>query len=232
MERNLVKLNSPSLRSQAGLFSEYKYDVKSVEYLEHVKRTDVVNIFDLCSTRATERIFYKTSRVDISLLFWYSFKSICTRKEFDITIKHKAFPSAGGRHSIDVLYITHHNNRWNCFLYDDCAHALCLLDINNRQILNFIHKISSVLDPQFGDIIWFVSQDLKLSSKYENAESLIWRDAGVALGHLAFVAEAIGLNFCPLGITGDNEIRELLCIPESLSPVGGCIVGRKGPYEK
>jgi hypothetical protein len=43
----------------------------------------------------------------------------------------------------------------------------------------------------------------KTAAKYEHFESLVWRDAGVVLGYMSIVAEALGLNFCPLGLVGD-----------------------------
>ena len=227
MERNCTKLNSPALRGQNISFSEYCYNIKGIRYLECVPQAKSVDVFGVCLRRRTERVFFETNAKDVSLLFWYSFKTIHIQNKQGVIIKHKALPSAGGRHAIDVLYIACKNDVWECSLYDDHAHALCLLHVSSQKIIDFIYKISLVLDPQFGDIIWFVSQDQKLSSKYKNAESLIWRDAGVVLGHLALVAEALELNFCPLGITGDDEIRELLDIPGRLSAVGGCIVGKK-----
>lgn len=223
-----IKLGSPRLREAISNFSEYKYCIKAVHYLSVSNPGKCIDIFSTCMNRVTERIFNKTTRSDISTLLWHCFKTIQTRNEFDVLIKHKPIQSAGGRHPIDIIYISRNDNLWECFLYDDHAHALCLLDTSQEAVASFVHEISLILDPQAGDIIWFISQDMKTSTKYTHSESLIWRDAGVALGHMALIAEALDLNFCPLGISGEQEIKELLNIPPHLSAVGGCIIGKRG----
>lgn len=224
-----IKLGSPGLRDTISCFSEYKYTIKAVHYLNTNNTPKYVDIFSTCMSKVTERSFNKTTLADISSLFWHCFKTIRTKNEFGVLIKHKPIQSAGGRHPIDVIYISRHNNLWECFLYDDNAHALCLLDTSPQAVASFIHEVSLVLDPQAGDIIWFISQDTKTSTKYIHPESLLWRDAGVALGHMALVAEALELNFCPLGISGEQEIKALLNIPPYLSAVGGCIIGKRTP---
>jgi hypothetical protein len=58
-------------------------------------------------------------------------------------------------------------------------------------------------------MLLFVGEPGKTFSKYNHATSLVWRDAGVLIGHMALVAESLGLNFCPLGITGEPWVSEL-----------------------
>ncbi|MFO6292409.1 hypothetical protein, partial [Pseudomonas aeruginosa] len=49
----------------------------------------------------------------------------------------------------------------------------------------------------------FLAEPGKTLGKYQDGCSLIWRDAGALLGVMALTATAQGLNFCPLGITGE-----------------------------
>jgi hypothetical protein len=55
----------------------------------------------------------------------------------------------------------------------------------------------------------FAAEPGKTFSKYTEANSLIWRDAGVLLGYFSFVAHALQLSFCPLGITGECWASQL-----------------------
>ena len=70
-----------------------------------------------------------------------------------------------------------------------------------------------------------VAEPGKTAAKYANSESLVWRDAGVLLGYMSVVAEALGLGFCPLGITGQAYVSALSA-DARLTGVGLAVVGR------
>ncbi|SEM10533.1 hypothetical protein SAMN05518845_11692 [Variovorax sp. YR750] len=75
-------------------------------------------------------------------------------------------------------------------------------------------------------LLLLVAEPGKTAAKYFNSESLVWRDAGVLLGYLSLAAEALGLAFVPLGITGDPWAGKL--VDESgLAGVGAALVGRR-----
>ena len=53
----------------------------------------------------------------------------------------------------------------------------------------------------------------------------MWRDAGVVLGYMSLVAEALSLAFCPLGITGEPFLTDYLSTASRLKAVGLAILG-------
>ncbi len=65
-----------------------------------------------------------------------------------------------------------------------------------------------------------VSDCIALASWYEEFETLVWKDAGVLLGYLTVVAEALSLNCCILGINAAEQISKVLKLPSHLIPVG------------
>lgn len=72
--------------------------------------------------------------------------------------------------------------------------------------------------------ILFLSEPGKTLGKYQNGCSLIWRDAGALLGVMALTATAQGLNFCPLGITGEPWASNL-AEQGKLAGVGFALLG-------
>ena len=127
------------------------------------------------------------------------------------------------------MHITLRDDKgWVCYLYNDNIHAFSLLKIEQEKVNTFVSSIQeNMLNIQNGDLIWFISQDARTSSKYKHSESLLWRDAGVILGLFSIVAEALQLNFCPLGITGEPEILSFFDNNSGLSALGGAVLGRK-----
>jgi hypothetical protein len=82
----------------------------------------------------------------------------------------------------------------------------------------------ALVDCKRASVIAFAAEVGRTSVKYANPESLVWRDAGVLLGYLHLCAEALGLAFTPLGITGDPYIRHLDG-QDRLRGVGLAVVG-------
>ncbi len=69
--------------------------------------------------------------------------------------------------------------------------------------------VDDVLDSQAATIVLLAAEPGKTLAKYENGASLVWRDAGALLATMAFAAHSLGMNFCPLGITGERCVRSL-----------------------
>jgi nitroreductase len=56
-------------------------------------------------------------------------------------------------------------------------------------------------------------------------------DIGIVVGYLVLAAHAMGLGTCPIGLITafDDDIKELLSIPEDKKVVIGIAVGYKDP---
>jgi hypothetical protein len=77
----------------------------------------------------------------------------------------------------------------------------------------------------FGTLVSLVAEPGKTAAKYANHESLVWRDAGVVLGYMSLMAEALKLSFCPLGITGRPYVTDCLPNASTLQAVGLAVLG-------
>jgi SagB-type dehydrogenase family enzyme len=132
-------------------------------------------------------------------------------------------PSAGAMHSIHVLLCRASGPWWR---YDPIEHALCELPETHANAASARRAASELINVGNGVVVALVAEPGKTEAKYTNADSLVWRDAGVVLGYLSVVAEALSLSFCPLGLTGDPHIANLLASSTALRGAGLAVLGR------
>lgn len=129
--------------------------------------------------------------------------------------------SAGAIHPVHLVLTGPNFPGW--WRYDPEHHAL-------SQVPSLIDSVvvrkamDEVVETSAATLILFVAEPGKTAAKYADPESLIWRDAGVLLGFLAMGSEALGLSFCPLGVTGEPWASQLLSQP-GLVGVGAALVG-------
>ena len=90
-------------------------------------------------------------------------------------------PSAGALHCIDTLLIDWRTSR-RVARYDPSDHTLDLLHIAKYDYLDkFVSRCEAILPNASQTAIVLVADLPRINSKYENPESLIWRDAGILL---------------------------------------------------
>lgn len=143
-----------------------------------------------------------------------------------ITTKRTA-PSAGGRHPIDILVSLPSNGNQRRLLnyYNPIDHSLNELVIDSDAQINFFDEVNQNLAIKDAFLLWFSIQPSKTASKYENAESLYWRDAGALLYCIQLVSIFLGLKSCPLGTLAANSFNNLFGNDQLLSG-GGIIIGK------
>ncbi|WP_460578029.1 nitroreductase family protein [Hymenobacter coalescens] len=183
------------------------------------------SFFKVLGARASRRRFKQIADEKLADFLWYSAKALTMSQGPDaIFCQHRYVPSAGGIHPIDLLIISPVERTVS--LYDPVAHALCLLDISDDRLNAFLTYTEAVLNPESGVMIWYAARPEKVSAKYQNEISLIWRDAGALIASMYLIAEALRLNCCALGVLGNNELRALTD-NSSILGVGGCIIGSR-----
>jgi hypothetical protein len=109
--------------------------------------------------------------------------------------------------------------------YDQVEHALVELRGSEANADLVRQRAAELFDVDRGLVLALVAEPGKTGSKYVNPESLVWRDAGVVLGYMSMVAEVLGLSFCPLGITADTELADLLGTTTLLFGAGLAVLG-------
>lgn len=142
--------------------------------------------------------------------------------------EHRASPSGGGRHPINIVVLNLIGREQEILLYDSLTHSLSELgDINAEDLRGFVSAVDEVLPLNGACILWFIAQFDKTLSKYEGGDSLVWQDAGCLLSTTYLVAEALDFNCCAIGITGEPYISEMLSAAPLVEGVGGCLIWKK-----
>lgn len=184
-----------------------------------------VDLVRLLEDRETRRHFPKKVTIELlGQLLWLSCRSRSSRpSEFGFNLDSRPTPSAGAIHPVHVLISREPGEPWS--RYDPAGH--CLVEINGSEIhADTARAIADQVVPLDEAVfLAFVAEPDKTAAKYEHSQSLVWRDAGVLLGYLSLISEALDLNFCPLGATGNPHMAELLGHHSDLTGVGFALIG-------
>lgn len=136
---------------------------------------------------------------------------------------YRPVPSAGAIHPVHI--VLHRPGDIALHRYDPSEHGLRQLD-ESLDVIGLRSAMHDVIDAPNATLLLFVAEPGMTGSKYENATSLVWRDAGVLLGAIAMAAEALSLSFSPLGVTGEPWAGRL--VPGApLVGVGAAFVGAR-----
>ena len=190
-------------------------------------RNDPVNVdlVHLLENRQTRRHFPRKISIEVlGQLLWLSCRSRSSRSsELGFNLDSRPAPSAGAIHPVHVLISYGPEVPWS--RYDPAGH--CLVEINNSEIhANTARGFANeVVRLDEAVLLAFVAEPGKTAAKYNHSEGLVWRDAGVLLGYLSMISEALNLSFCPLGITGGPHMSKLLGGRSDLYGVAMAVVG-------
>lgn len=122
-----------------------------------------------------------------------------------VPIEWRASPSAGGLHPISLVCVPEAPGQ-NVFFYDGLEHRLGKMVLDADQAISAnAADIAAVLGhAAHGWTIRLIADFDKTKAAYDNAWSLILRDAGCLIMTLCLVAEWLGLRACPLGFMGQR----------------------------
>jgi hypothetical protein len=189
-------------------YQPYQWSMQDIEYLTTPTEWTLPNFEKIISMRRTRRSFGHLSRNELAAFLWLSSRTIAKGSDYlGFPIRQCPYPSPGAIHPTHLL-LSDRGNSW--VRYDPDQHGLVSLGEINDRLSGLWGAIAEVVDPQCATALLFVAEPGKIAAKYKFGNSLIWRDVGVITGHMALVAEALSLNFCPLGITGEPWVSDLV----------------------
>lgn len=177
---------------------------------------------DVIKRRQTRRAFGPLSDASLSALL--AAIAACRQavdSPMGFALQQRGSPSAGAIHPVHILVCKPSSGAWH--RYDGRAHAFQSLGTAPPDLLA---ACASAMPYQQGLLLFFVAEPGMTAAKYDDAMSLVLRDAGVLQGCAAIAAEALHLNFCLLGMTGDPWIAGL-SQQGKLRGVGAALVGSR-----
>jgi len=161
---------------------------------------------------------------EIGDFLWLTCRSRSSRpSDYGPSQESRPHPSAGALHPIHV-FVAHDSSALH--RYDPEGHALVEMPDSSQGARCAIEAAEASLVLEKGYVLALVAEPGKTAAKYEHPQSLILRDAGVVLGYMSVVAEALGLSFCPLGLTGQPEVADCLGPAGLLNSVGLAVLGK------
>ncbi len=178
----------------------------------------------LMEQRQTRREFTRGPSMDqLGEFLWLACRSRSSRESpYGPNQESRPHPSAGALHPIHVLVA---RDADALFRYDPLGHALVEIPGSKPSADHVVQAARASLELDEGWVLALVAEPGKTGSKYENPETLVWRDAGVVLGYMSVVADALGLSFCPLGTTGNPQLTDDLPNAGLLHGVGLVVLG-------
>ena len=181
------------------------------------------DFFEVATERTSQRKFAALTGSRLAELLWYSAKVISTHSQANgYILSHRPSPSAGARHPIDIIVSMPAKKR-KLEYYNPFDHSLNVITADQILTDRFVGHINECLEIQEGTIIWFLAHQIRTGAKYDNPESLVWRDAGALIYCMQVVCTALNLSSCAVGTLADPFLNKLF--GEEVTSAGGIIIG-------
>lgn len=217
-------MKDPKPKIRRDNYTPFIYSIKNKISLERDFKVDSKDFLEVFFNRKSSRGLFNLSLDDLSKLLFYSCKIKSIEfDEDDFLLTKRVTPSAGSRHPIDLL-ISFPNAERDLYYYNPIDHTLGLLNLEKNKLDIFFSHINKNLSIENCCLIWFSIQTTKTSSKYENPESLYWKDLGVLIHALQLIATFLGYKSCPLGTLASDSFYDLFGSEDLLSG-GGILIG-------
>lgn len=204
----LAELPEPKPRELAQAYRPFEWPTGVETVLPPPPGALAVDLARLALERQTRRAFDRLPVEGLSGLLGLTCRAHSTTgSPYGFEQQFRAVISAGAIHPIHVLV---QRDRWRPWeRYDPLKHSLCEVSDSTESATAARSQADSIVHSGHCTLLALVAEPGKTNAKYTDPETLIWRDAGVLIGALSWVAEAQGLSLCPLGVTGTEQVRQL-----------------------
>lgn len=197
-----IDLADPLPREIPEPYAPIKWEVCEICSLPSFSGLPDRRFSEVLDARVSHREFGSVDDNQLGSFLWMACRTrSMSASNLGFDLEHRAAPSAGAIHPIHIVVKRPNCARW--WLYEPRTHQLLELKHAPAKLSNLYDLSLQVLQGDQAIRFLFLAEPGKTLGKYQNGASLVWRDAGVLLGVMALTAAAQGLNFCPLGITGE-----------------------------
>lgn len=137
--------------------------------------------------------------------------------------------SAGAIHPISVLLVTGAVKPRILRLDPYDARMELLRPERPGRLVELMDRAGQIVPSANADILVLAADPGVTGAVYEEATSLVWRDAGALMQTIHLCATALRLGFCPMGILGHEALEAVFCERPRMLAVGSAVVGRTVP---
>lgn len=218
-------MRNPTPKGQPDIFTPFIYPVSIKQKLEIPNSKFNKDFLSVVTNRRSDKDFAGLSISEIAeLLYWSNKIQSFQVDEIGFILSKRTSPSAGARHPVDILVSPAATNRQLSY-YNPIDHTLRELLIAEQKLNDFLNEISKNISIRNACIFWFSIQHEKTGSKYENPESLYWKDTGALLYCIQLIATYLGYKSCPLGTLATTSFNNLFNSSKIISG-GGILLGK------
>lgn len=219
-----IELGVPQPRSKKLGYEAVRWPEQQTTYLKEPLSSSCKTFVEVAQMRRSNRYFGEMTEGSLAELLWRTLKvKDSWLDQNGDTLSRSGVPSAGSLNPIHLLQTNNRSAFWS--RYNPANHSVTELSIS-KSFNQIFESASQLVEIGDGTLLLLLAEPGKTECKYLNASSLVWRDAGILLGHLGLVAEALDLNFCCLGITGEPWASEF-DLHNRLRGVGLAVVGSR-----
>lgn len=201
--------------------NDYMIDLDPVSMLNFEKKS-FLSVF---KERRSARAFYPITYSDLSKFLIVTHQLIHSDKTSSpFTIEYQPAMSSGGLQAITpLLKVVSDENRW--FRYHNTQHTMIAIDGQADVLGEYLNNVNENLKLNGAIPIVYAGDLKRLRGKYQNPDSLLWRDAGVMMNVHAMAATYLGLSYSPIGQLGQPIISDLKGCSRSVIGCGMAILG-------
>jgi SagB-type dehydrogenase family enzyme len=220
-------MNNPEVKKNEDPVTPFNYQIQHTLKLPQNITPLPARFDEVVTKRASVREFKGLTLQQVSDILWYTAKiKKISLQENGYILTHRGVPSAGARHPIDIIVINSALfGSEDLYYYNPFEHSLNQLITLNKNKEVFLKHINEIVDITDATIIWFVAHTDRTSAKYQNATSLVWRDAGALINGIQLVSTAMRINCCPIGSLGEPYISCFFENQEGVFGAGGLLIG-------
>lgn len=218
-------MDNPRPKAKEDAVKPFHYSTGRSFRLPQPETSNSVDFFEVLHNRRSEIGLSSLDKMELGTLLWHSAKVSGTHVQQDgYILSQRPSPSAGARHPIDLLIVSPAVSALMCY-YNPFEHVLYELLLPDQVFQGFIDHVNQNVSMENATLIWMIAHPQRTMAKYNNAESLIWRDAGALLQCIQMVSTALGLCSTPLGTLGLPYINQLFENTSTFS-CGGIIISK------
>ena len=165
--------NNPTPKEEEEIVPEFKYPITEILILPRPEFDEVNNFWNVLKDRKSSRHFKQISLNEISKVLWASAKvNELIVQDNGYILSHRASPSAGARHPIDIIILSPCLNGASSFYYyNPFEHSLNKLNLDDFILHQFKNHLNSIMELQESTIFWFLGHPTRTESKYQDSIS-------------------------------------------------------------